>query len=189
MRRPRATAAAAIILLLAACGLSEDDAPRRIAAEAVPSELLAPSTSTTSTVPSSPTAAVTLYFVRGERLYPLEAELETPVTPSRALSAVLNGPPAEAPDDVGSTAPPGLRLLDAEPPRDGLLTVGLSAEVDNIASSAQKTLFAQLTCTATRLSGVNRVRFRVIDEIRQVSIDGDTAEVVTCSDYLSLRQP
>ncbi|CAN5686066.1 hypothetical protein BH20ACT2_BH20ACT2_14610 [soil metagenome] len=188
MRR-RAALAVAIVVLLAGCGLSEDGAPRRIAAEAVPSDLLAPATSTTTTTPSSPTAEITLHFVRGERLYPLVVELETPLTPSRVLSAVLNGPPSTAPDDVSSTAPPGLRLLDAEPPRDGLLTVGLSAEVDNIASAAQKTLFAQLTCTATRLEGVNLVRFRVTDEIRRVSIDGDTAEVVNCSDYLSLRQP
>ncbi|CAN5739317.1 hypothetical protein BH24ACT3_BH24ACT3_03430 [soil metagenome] len=178
----------ALALLAGSCGLPQDSEPIEMSTEGVPSDLIETS-STTSTEPTGETQPVQLYFVDREA-YTLEAvtrPLETPVTPADALNALLLGIQVDEEDpDLVDRLPTALELASQPRLDDGVLTIDLSTDIDNISGLTQREAFAQLVWTATGLDDVDRVTFRVEGAPRQASttdVDAGQLEVVNRDDY------
>ena len=130
--------ATVIAVLLGACGVQSDSSPRKIAAEDVPFDLLAPAT---SVGPSAGDEGVgrTVWFVdnngllaRGERALP------TPITPDSVLTALLQGvTDAEANNGLRSNIASGTKLLAAK----------------RLFASARPYAFPGVSSSSTRSSG------------------------------------
>jgi hypothetical protein len=146
-------------IVLGACGLPADSAPRVIAADKVPFGLLGPST----TNPGNEVGGedVKLYFVNGERLRAVTRQV-TDTSPQMVLDALVRGPADTDPSTLKGAIPPETKVLHADQLGD-TLTVVLTKDILSVTGPLQKTAFAQLVYTATGLPGVNQVRFRVAD--------------------------
>jgi spore germination protein GerM len=181
-------------IAVAACGLPTDDAPRQVAADNVPFELLGPST----TQPASNAGTgsqVTLYFVDGTTLRGVRRSVDN-VNPQAVLAQLVKG---RADTDQPSTAnirtaiPPNTTVVGSSLECD-VLTVVLSPEILSETGAEQKTAFGQLVYTATEFSGIGSVRFKVVDQsgaeqdVAPPTDLGSKAEPVTRVDY-SLLAP
>lgn len=158
-----------VILLVAACGVQDDAAPRPLAAQDVPFDLLAPATS----VPNAQDAAGvprTVWFVDNNGLLATSRRpLESPVTPESILNALLKGvTDAEANSGLRSNITSGTKLLSVKGPEDGVVTVDLSGEFLTVSRELQRLALAQVVFTVTGLTNVDRVLFE---------FDGKPAEV------------
>lgn len=193
-RARRLLVVVAAVALAGACGLPNDRAPRVIAADDAPLDL--------AQIPGQAAEAegnerVELYFVRGglldsvSRLAP-DGELAT------VLRLLIAGPLEDEPDLSTRISPSETELREAEvdggiaiidigcvgdapPDQCGLLAFG---------GQDQITLFAQLTCTAMDVTGINGVRFlqegQPQDAPTEASGTIQSPGVVTCNDYPSL---
>ena len=188
-------AALAIVAAVGGCGLPDDRAPRIIAADEQPLDL--------SEVPSNVGTAtpegddeVELFFVRDGVLTATTRATEESDLPT-AIGLLLGGPAVDEssrstsiPSDIelnsaavdGGTAVLDLGCLgDVPPDQCGLLGVGA---VD------QLTIFAQLTCTAMDVAGIDGVRFQQDGQPVDPPSDSGTIlspEPVTCDDFRSLQ--
>jgi hypothetical protein len=203
--RPLLVIALGVSILLGSCGLPADSAPRVIAADKVPFNLLGPST----TAPGNEVGGdqVKLYFVDGDRLRAVDRLVVANATPQLVLDALLRGPAtddsstsssgATSSDSSGSATltgaiPPETRVLRADL-QDGTLTVVLTKEILSVTGPLQKIAFAQMVYTATALHGVSQVRFRVADadgsneqDVEPPTDTGANQGTLTRSDYEQL---
>lgn len=181
MRRPVGVLFVLLVLLVAVagCGVQDDANPRALAPEDVPFDLLAPATSIANRdTGGGPSRAV--WFVdnagllsRGDR------RLEPPVSVDAILVALLEGvSDAEAANGLRTNIAPGTRLLGAEGPSDGLVTVDLSGEILTVSRELQRLAIAQVVFTATGLPNVDRVLFK-FDGVGPAEVPGAGDELTS----------
>lgn len=167
-----ALCACAFALGAGGCGVRSDPVPRGLSAGDVPYGLLeeAPPTTVPPRLPTVPTAPVNVYFVRGERMYPVVRQVNAPPSVAKALTALLFGPEeGEVAEGVRTAVTPTAamqaRALDAS-----TVLVDLSSEFAQGSVTEQVIGLAQVVWTATDIPGVTGVRF---------TLDGSPIQVPT----------
>lgn len=161
MRRSLVLVVVVTAFLAAACGVRTESAPRTLSAGEVPYGLLeeAPPTTVAPRVPSVPTAPVNVYFVRGERMYPVVRQVNAPPSVAKALTALLFGPEEdEATAGVRSAISP-TAAIQARAVDSATFLVDLSSEFAQGSVTEQVIGLAQVVWTATDIPGVTGVRF------------------------------
>ncbi len=170
-------AAAAGLVALAGCGVPIDREPRPISQTTV-----APAETVPTTVAPTGAPTVSVYFLNDHRLQAHEYPIEGEVTLGRALGFVLGAPPGGATGDLNTAVPPGTRLRGAEV-ADGLATIDLSAEINDIVGPAQKEAFAQIVFTALGFDEVRQVRFLIDGKPIDAPTDNGNLSIITADDY------
>ena len=188
-------------LALVACGLPSDDTAHSISPDAVPFDLLAPSS---TTVPDTPqgadTEVVNLYFQNDERLLAVPAEVPQGVDssefdPQAAVSQLLEGTAGlGVPSGVRSAIPSGTDLLGAQT-SGSTVTLNFSDELAGVESNGLVFAIAQIVYTAAdittdRPDGTYQVVIQIDGETITVP-DDEGVELdrpVRPSDYPTLRQ-
>lgn len=172
---------AVLALVVGACGVPTDAAPRAVPAADVPYGLLeeAPVTTATPRAPTVPTAPVNVYFVRGERMYPVVRQVNAPPSVAKSLTALLFGPDEnEAMNAVRSAISP-TAAIQARQLDPSTYLVDLSTEFAQGSVSEQVLGLAQVVWTATDIPGVTGVRFTLNGAPIQVPTPtGSTGEPV-----------
>jgi spore germination protein GerM len=161
MRRLVVVVAVVAGLVLAGCGVRSDPVPRSLSAGDVPYGLLeeAPPTTATPRAPSVPTAPVNVYYVRGDRMYPVVRQVNAPPSVAKALTALLFGPGEdEAAAGVRSAINP-TAAIQARAIDPATVLVDLSSEFAQGSVTEQVFGLAQVVWTATDIPGVTGVRF------------------------------
>jgi spore germination protein GerM len=199
-------------LVLAACGLPNDDKYTPIQPDDVPfsiAETTTTSTTTTTVPPATtttmpeattttiPSQAVSLFFVLNGRLQPVARPFPLPVTPQNVVDKLEAGP-------LEQDLPPGLRSvvpansIGVVTVSAGVATVDLSpafvqpttgtdqAPVPNV---DQPLAFGEIVLTLTSLPGVGQVRFTVAGQPQgALAADGSLVDgPVSADNYASLR--
>jgi spore germination protein GerM len=200
-------------LVLAGCGLPNDDSYTAIQPGDLPAGIadttttstttttIPPATTTTTapqttttTIPSQPVA---LYFVLNGRLQPVSRPFPLPVTPQAVVNQLEAGP-------LEQDQPPGLRSavpsnsIGAVSVTGGVATVDLAPNfvqpttgTDQLAvpNVDQPLAFGELVLTLTSLPGVGQVRFTVGGQPQgALAADGSLVEgPVSADNYASLR--
>lgn len=182
-RRPwflvRVAAGAALAgaaLALAGCGVPLDQEPR-----AINQTTVAPTT-TVPTTAAPGGASVPVYFLNGDALQVQEFPVEGEVTLGAALANVLGSPPDDTSPTLHTAVPPGTRLRGAEV-RDGLATIDLSGEINDIGGLPQKEAFAQIVFTALGFDEVEQVRFLVDGKPVDAPTDDGNLSVIGPENY------
>ena len=180
----------AAVAVLVACGVPADEtSPRDIAADNVQFDLLAPSsTSTSTTVGPSDVRIVEVFLLRNEQLAPRERRLPADLDAGDVISALLVGTQGtENQAGYGTAIPEGTELLGAS--LDGeTLSLDLSEELNAVQGERQMIAIAQMVFTATELAGIDGVRFQIEGESVEVP-KGDgtlTSSPVRRADYPDL---
>ena len=170
--------AAAALLSAAGCGVPIDQEPRPINQTTVV---------VTETVPTtiSPTGGdlVSVYFLNGERLQAQEYPVEGEVTLGKALDYVLAAPPVDEPADLHTSVPPGTGLRGVTVDDDGLATIDLTGEINDIGGAVQKEAFAQIVFTALDFDEVQEVQFMIDGEPIDAPTDDGNLAVVSADNY------
>jgi germination protein M len=183
-------------LVLASCGLSEDDHPEAIAPENVPPGLLDPDPSTSTTgVPNGEGKTVTVYLTRrsdeGSKLTAVDRDVTDPTRPGDRITALLSQPtPEEAARGLTTAIPAGTILLHAEfeEEDENILDIDVSSDLFDVQGEELATAFAQFVWTVSQLPTVREVRFLVDGE----AINAQDAEgveqdgPVSTADYVDL---
>jgi hypothetical protein len=172
-----------------ACGLPKDSAPRQIADDKVPFELLGPSTTTpSSNIPGGTFAH--LYFLDGEVLRVVNRSLpgRTPLT---VLNELVKGITDGDPADITTAIPKDTQIVRIDND-GGTLVVTLSNAILTISGAQQQHAFGQFVYTVSDLN-VSGVRFRVVDaggdakDVQPLTENGQKAGPLTRSDFPSLQ--
>jgi spore germination protein GerM len=181
-------------LIVAACGVAANGEPEVIGADEVPSDLISPNASTSTTVEGA-TASVIVYLLRrtgsDTRLVAVQREVGDPSRPGERIEALLQPTtPDEQARGLTSSIPTDTMLLGT-PQLDTAtqeLVVDLSGALFDVEGTELAQAFAQIVWTVTQLEGVRRVRF-LVDGEPQRAPDEDGVEqdgAVTIVDYRSL---
>lgn len=141
-----------------ACGLPSDSAPRQIADDKVPFELLGPST--TQQPSNVGSTDVKLFFLDGEQLKAVDRRLPDD-QPATVLGELVKGVIESDPTGVASAIPKDTQVVNVTFEGDTLV-ITLSAAMLSIGDPGQRNAFAQFVYTATELH-IPSVRFRVVD--------------------------
>ena len=148
------------------------------------------SASTTSTSTTVPVEVVSLFYVAGAQLVPINRLLLTPAVAPQVLAALAEGPPDGDPSAGLRTALPTDFVATVEVLR-GIATVDLPPTfVTELPGAEQRLAIAQIVLTLTRRAGIGQVTFTT--QSRPQSIPrgrGDLAgpgEAVACDDYANL---
>lgn len=182
MRRLTALAVliTAVALLVGACGLSEDGAPRAIDEEALPVELTDRPRATT-TIPTE-LAEVRLSFRVSQqddgtsRLVPVPRQVRADADVEAKIESVLDSLVRRAEGDeqaVGTNFVPNdvvVQSVDLNSDTD-TVTIDLSADMADVDGPGQPLAYAQLVYTATQFDGVENVVF-TIDGKAGNAVDG-----------------
>lgn len=179
------------LLVLSACGVQSAEQVSTAGPDDVPFDLLAPGTSSTTTLPELTSRPVTVWMVADDRLVTLQRTVARPVTLERVLTALAAGPTEDEAALGIRSALTGARMGESAHVTAGVATIDLIAEFGEAAPREQLLALAQLVYTATEVSDVEAVSFE---------IDGTTIEVpkadgslsgrpVTRADYASLASP
>lgn len=168
---------AALVVVIAGCGIRGEGEPRDVAADDVPFGLLDANTTTTAVVPSEGSVPVTVFLVTSEpRLVPVD-RLATNDTTAGVMNALLQ-PVSEEESNEGlsNNIPEGTRLLDVHAGAlPETVVVNLSNEFTNVQGPVQVAAVAQVVWTLTGLPNVRGVQFAFEGEIRPVPRgDGET---------------
>ncbi|MBL8778410.1 MAG: GerMN domain-containing protein [Acidimicrobiales bacterium] len=201
--RRLATGAAALVfagLAVAACGLPSDDTAHSISPDAVPFDLLAPSSTTVADAPDgADTEVVNLFFQNNERLLAVPAEVprdpdSSAFDPQAAVSELLEGTTGlGVPSGVRSAIPSGTDLLGAQT-SGSTVTLNFSEELSSVESNGLVFAIAQIVYTAAdittdRPDGTYQVVIQIDGETITVP-DDEGVELdrpVRPSDYPTLR--
>lgn len=166
------TAAVAGLLGLAGCGVPIDREPRPINQTTV-----APAETVPTTVAPSGAPVVDVYFLNEARLQAEQYPVDGEATLGKALDFVLAAPPEDAPDGVHTSVPPGTQLRGVQV-SNGLATIDLTGEINDIGGPAQKEAFAQIVFTALGFDEVQQVRFFIDGEpVDAPTDDGNLAKI------------
>ncbi len=184
MRRPSDAALGAVVLLVAVvllsgCGVRPEDRPEPVTTAATPSANLG----------NGPTAAgprLTVFFVRGAALAPVERRTRATTT-AAALELLVEGPSrAEVGTGIRTALPPEVVGVDEVLP-DGVATVSVTRGFTGITGGNQLLAVAQIVWTLTDLPTVITVRFVVEGTPVEVPTDGGlTDRPVGRDDYRSV---
>ncbi len=193
MRRAAALVVAALVVLVAGCGLTENDEPRVIASGDLPEELVGPTPSTSTTVEASPTrTVVAIYYLvqqaTGPRLVRVAREVADASRPRDRIAALLLPPTGEEQaSGILTSIPSDTILIDTEL-QDGELVVDLSRSLFDVQGEELRNAFAQIVWTATEVESVTRVRFLVDGEEYRAPDAGGIEQpgAVQRTDYVSL---
>jgi spore germination protein GerM len=150
-----------LALVVTACGVPADPAPRVLATDDIPYGLLeeAPPPTVAPPAASVATAPVFVYFVKGERMFAVVRQVNADPSVAKALTALLFGPQEdEAVDGVRSAISP-TAAIQARAIDPATYLVDLSSEFAQGSVSEQVLGLAQVVWTATAIPGVTGVRF------------------------------
>ena len=182
MRRTSAGALVAV-LLLAGCGVPQDDSPRALEPQEVP--FASPTTSRVAEVVGD--REVDLGFVREEAVVLSSRTVEDPRTTEEVLELLFAGP---SPDERAaglSTLLPSTVTVEQVEVTDGTAVVTLDGPDDSEVLRLQPLAYAQVVATLTpgRVTGV---RFRLDDtDLRVPREDGSlTNQPLSRRDYAGL---
>lgn len=177
VRTALALLVAGLLVAIAGCGVPVDDSPRAVAPDEIPEELVAAPTTTTAT-PGGGTDAQ-LFFIEaqeGSSVLRLEETILPDLTARTVLDALVSTVPEDLPEGVTSSIPEGTAILDTSLD-DGVLTVDLSEEFEDVSGDLLIQALAQLVFTATASAGVTGgVLFTVEGEERTFP-DADGSEI------------
>lgn len=148
------------------------------------------SASTTSTSTTVPVEVVSLFYVAGAQLVPINRLLLTPAVAPQVLAALAEGPPDGDPSAGLRTALPTDFVATVEVLR-GIATVDLPPTfVTELPGAEQRLAIAQIVLTLTRRAGIGQVTFTTQSRPQSVPRGrGDLAgpgEAVACDDYANL---
>lgn len=179
---------ALLLLGVGACGLPDDSRPRPIAAEDAP--LALGGSTTTTSAPATGTTAIAVWLVDSDgNLRAVERAVES-ATVQAALEAVLAGPNESEDARFDTAIPAGTTVLASD--ERPVVTVQLGPEgLLTIQGNQQLLAFAQIVSTATRIAGVEGVRFFAADGTPVAAPTQEATIVdrpVTAADYASLRR-
>lgn len=180
--------AVGVLLVVAACGISNDGAPRPIADDKVPFELLGPSTTTPSTITGG--TSVRLFFLDGTQLRAVSRNAPSR-DPRTVLDELVKGVADTDPSGITSALPKDTQIVGVD--TDGsTLVVTLNNAILTISGAEQQHAFGQLVYTVTDLD-VSGVRFRVVDasgnaqDVQPLTDTGQKQGALTRVDFLSLQ--
>ena len=190
-RRRLAALIATLVGLAVACGVPSEETPRDLAADSVQFDLLAPSSSTTSTTaPPDARRTVEIFLLRNEQLAPQPRQLPADIDAGDVIDALLAGADAdEQSRGFGTAIPDGTELIgDRLDPESDVLTLNLTEELNTVQGELQTIAIAQMVFTATELTSVSGVRFQIEGSAVQVPRGDGTAtsSPVTRADYPDL---
>lgn len=148
---------------------------------------VAPSTSTSTTVPVE---VVSLFYVAGSQLVPINRMLLSPAVAPQVLSALAEGlPEGDTAAGLRTALPVGF-VASVDVVR-GIATVDLPPTfITELPGAEQRLAIAQIVLTLTRRAGIGQVEFT--SESRPQSVPrgrGDLAgpgDAVACDDYANL---
>jgi spore germination protein GerM len=178
VRTAAALAVATALAAAAGCGVPLDREPRPINQTTV-----APAATVPTTVAPSGAPTVPVYFLNGDRLEAQEYPVEGEATLGKALDFVLAAPPDDAPTSLRTAIPPGTRLRGVTVADDGLATIDLTGEIDDVSGPTQKEAFAQIVFTALGFDEVQEVSFLVDGKAIDAPTDDGNLAVITVDDY------
>jgi len=186
----------ALLVLLGACGLTEDDGPNAIAPENLPPDLLDPNPGTSTTVAETPGSdLIKVWFleeVRGEvRLAEVQRTVQDRADPGDRLVSLFQQPTEdEARAGIVTSIPADttLRAMPVLNEQTSELVLDLSSEFLSIEGPELPKAFAQIVWSVTDLDGVRQVRFLVDgEEIRAQDAEGAEQEgAVSRANYTAL---
>jgi len=146
---------------------------------------------TTSTSSSTiPVEIVSMFFVAGAQVVPIDRLLLTPAAAPQVLAALSEGPPeGDAAAGLRSARPVGF-VAEVTVER-GIATVELPGTfITDLPGGEQRLAVAQIVLTLTRQAGVGQVRFTSNNEPQPVPRGrGDLSSpgaTVACDDYANL---
>jgi hypothetical protein len=146
---------------------------------------------TTSTSSSTiPVEIVSMFFVAGAQVVPIDRLLLTPAAAPQVLAALSEGPPeGDAAAGLRSALPVGF-VAEVNVER-GIATVELPGTfITDLPGGEQRLAVAQIVLTLTRQAGVGQVRFTSNNEPQSVPRGrGDLSSpgaTVACDDYANL---
>ena len=133
---------------------------------------------------------VSLFYVAGAQLVPINRLLLTPAVAPQVLAALAEGPPDGDPSAGLRTALPTDFVATVEVLR-GIATVDLPPTfVTELPGAEQRLAIAQIVLTLTRRAGIGQVTFTTQSRPQSVPRGrGDLAgpgEAVACDDYANL---
>ncbi len=204
-----AAALTAIGIVVTSCSIPGDGSVKQIDADKIPYELNATTTSSPpTTVPASTTTTpvvetttstssstipieiVSMFFVAGTQVVPIDRLLLSPAAAPQVLAALSEGPPeGDAAAGLRSALPVGF-AAEVTVER-GVATVSLPGTfITDLPGGEQRLAVAQIVLTLTRQSGVGQVRFTSNNEPQSVPRGrGDLSSpgaTVACDDYANL---
>jgi spore germination protein GerM len=189
-RRALLATLVSLLCLLGACGIPEDSKPREISRDALPPELIDPSSTATSVPSDADSRFVTLYLVQGDdtsgdALVAVRQEVAEPTDPADLPAAVATALIAASPEQLGradlvNAIPSDVQVRSAVLNDDGVLDLDLT-NLGTVESSLQRLAVAQIVFTLTDLSvpQVSAVRFSIDGEEVTVPLEGGVAPAGT----------
>jgi len=199
----------ALGIVVSSCSLPGDGSVKQIDTDKIPYELNATTTSSPpTTVPASTTTSpvietttstssstipveiVSMFFVAGTQVVPIDRLLLSPAAAPQVLAALSEGPPeGDAAAGLRSALPVGF-AAEVTVER-GIATVELPGTfITDLPGGEQRLAVAQIVLTLTRQSGVGQVRFTSNNEPQSVPRGrGDLSTpgaTVACDDYANL---
>lgn len=165
------TVALGAALVLSACGIPLDDAPRAI------------DRSTTTQPQANPIGTgngqtMLVYFFSDEQLVDQPVAADDTPTIDEAIKAVLGEPDPP----LTTRIPAGTELLGFAL-EDRTAVIDLSDDIEAFTGPAQKEAYAQLVYTALASGEANAVRFKVAGKVVKAPTDDGNQELVTGDDY------
>jgi spore germination protein GerM len=200
--------AVAVMVGAAACGTGGDSELQSIRGDDLQGlDETTTSTTTSTTVPSTSSPvdstiattsttivseSVEFYFVDGNNLQPVRVDLAAPVSPTRVIARLVQGPP-EGDLGVGlrTLLPRGLVNFPVIDSGAGYVTVDLAEEpFERIDPADQRTAIGQIVMTLVSRPGIGQVRFTLDGEDLRVprrdGLQSAPGEPVSRNDYASL---
>lgn len=201
----RAIAAAALVLLTAACSIPGDSGVTPISPDEIPYDLAATTTlptttsttsttstttpfaTTTSTASTIPAEEVTLFFIAGNQVVPINQLLLSPASPPQILSALAQGVP-EGDSSVGLRSALPVDFAGSVTVARGIATVDLPTDfITDLPGAEQRLAVAQIVLTLTRRAGIGQIVFTSGQRPQNVPRGGgdltEPGDSVACEDY------
>jgi spore germination protein GerM len=181
------------IALLAGCGVQGDGAPRALAPDVVPEELLAPSTSVPQPDRPATGAPATVYLVDNkDKLRPAARMLDKPALIVNVLDSLFRGATdQEAAQGLRSEVPAGTHVNGIDRLDRDVITVDLSKEFAETTADGELLAQAQIVYTVSQLPNVRGVLFLVDGRPREGADDDAklTSSPLTVDDFRDFAPP
>jgi hypothetical protein len=178
-----------VALVVPGCSLREDDRPRQISHDSLPSVLFRQSDDAVTNPEGPVTEVHPIYLQDGDTLVPVPLSIPLPNTPAelpRLIMEKLLRPGLGEESKYKSAIPPTTRLRSVTR-KDDVLEIDLSNLP--VEGTGQRLAFAQFVFTATAVNGVRGVRFTIEGTPTPVPLDNrasDPGQTITRDDYPKL---